>query len=250
MAATAKSGLVKIAKIGSVLGVTVLVLWVIWNSLYPSYQHRYRLICEVEVDGQTHVGSSVFEITWITQPPISQTAWNMQIKGNAVVVELGDRGAILVPNYRVDTRESSGQSLVYLAIWAFKDHLPSVRKTGVTGPALAALSRVHGKAKLAPDELPQIVWLKDINDPSTAQLIMPDQFTQIIGGNAHLNSISVEMTDENPTLGSLSDRLPWFDEMLEKEIAERQKKNKLQRGRAHQPYHLMALDLIGWQNEQ
>tara|TARA_R110002110_G_scaffold324359_2_gene536440 strand:+ start:1596 stop:2321 length:726 start_codon:yes stop_codon:yes gene_type:complete len=235
-----------LGKVAAVTGLIVLCLWVLVNTIWPGYTHRYRLICDIEVDGQSHTGSSVFEVTWQTQARISAMPWRVDVRGDAVFVDLGDRGALLIPNSRTATKEPSGASLEYLALWAFKGQLPPAAKYGITRPALTILSRVHGKANLVADELPQFVWLKDVNDPNSAQIVTPDQFSQVIGGNVHLNSVSVEMTDEKPTRHSLSSRLPWFDAMLGKERLERQKQpHSLQRGRAYQLYQLRAADLIG-----
>lgn len=236
------------AKVAAIVGLLVLVLWVFVSTTWPSYTFRYRLICDVEVDGQSHTGSSVFEVTWQTEPAMSASRWSIQVEGDAVVVDLGNHGALLIPNSWVQTKEPSGAMMPYVAFWAFKDQLPSFSRGTFTQSALKALLRVRGKTKLAADDLPQFVWLKNINDPNSAQIITPNQFPQVIGGNARLVSLSVETTDEKPTQHSLSSRLPWFDAMLKKERLERQK-TRVMHGRS-QPYRLMAADLVGWQHTQ
>lgn len=235
-----------LGKVVAIVGLLAIGLWVFVSTTWPSYTFRYRLICDIEVDGQSHTGSSVFEVTWQTEPAMSASRWSIQVEGDAVVVDLGNHGALLIPNRWVQTKEPSGAPMPYVAFWAFKDQLPPFSRGTFTQQALKALLRVHGIEKLDADDLPEFVWLKDINDPNSAQIITPNKFSQVIGGGARLVSLSVETTDEKPTRHSLSSRLPWFDAMLEKERLESQNpQHHLQYGRVYQPYQLRAGDLIG-----
>jgi len=70
-----------------------------WNYLTgaPSTLH-YRLTLKVDVDGQPHIGSGVIETRWGDQRYASSlaggVAWHVFVKGEAVVIDLGERGLL------------------------------------------------------------------------------------------------------------------------------------------------------------
>tara|TARA_R110000868_G_scaffold122877_2_gene325782 strand:- start:15936 stop:16652 length:717 start_codon:yes stop_codon:yes gene_type:complete len=199
-----------LGKVAAVTGLIALCLWVLVNSAWPGYTHSYRLICDVEVDGQSRSGSSVFEVTWRTQPGMSASAWSTDVRGDAVFVDLGDRGALLIPNQTYPVSEEPSEPLRYLALVAFGEELSMRGKYSVTSQALTKLSKLAGSKILPSDEMPQFIWLKNINDQASAQVIRPSQFAEIIGGNAVLKSLTIEMTKEKPTTHMLEKKLPWL----------------------------------------
>jgi hypothetical protein len=231
-----KSSIVAWGSVGLLL---VLFVWIALEVVFPTYTHRYRLIGEVEINGKTYSGSSVFKVSVRDQSgTISALPWATHVVGDAVFIDLDERGALLIPNQWVQTKELSGESLMYLAQWAFKKQLPPADKYGFDAKILSALSKVRGVEELQSDELPQFVWLRNVNDQSSAQVIRPSQFSQLIGGGANLKSVKVEMTYDAPTRNSLWKKLPWLSKAFD---AEKQEKHLRSGG----IYQLRAQDILG-----
>lgn len=206
-----------LGKVAAVTGLLALCLWVIGDTTWPSYTHRYRLICEIEVDGQSHIGSSVFEVTWRTEPGMSAAAWSTNVRGDAVFVDLGGRGALLIPNQTYPVSKVPAEPLEYLALVAFGDKLSMAAKYSVKPDALTKLGRLVDSKILPNDEMPQFVWLKDVRDQTSAQIVPPSQFAQIIGGNAVLKSLTIEMTKEPQSRHTLEKELPWLRQVAIRE---------------------------------
>ena len=241
----------RIIALGSVALLLVIVVGVALSIAMPTYTHRYRLTSEVEVDGQAYTGSGVIEIDWHSQVgTIAAMPWLVDVKGDAVMVDLGGRGALLIPNALVPTRDPSGADLSYLALWAFKDKIPKITKYGVTKDSLSAVGKIKGSVKLEQDELPQFIYLAKIDDPTTAQIVLPSQFSKIIGGEATLKSVTVEMTDEGTTKNHLQQKLPWLSKMMDNEEQQREErrrtgKSHMEMSRAVVKFQLRASDLMG-----
>src|SRR5947209_1047839 len=73
----------------AVLAVSIVAYWV----AYPSLTLRYRLTLEAEVDGKPLTGASVVEVTYSKQPKI-RSDLIVTYRGEAVILDLGDRGTL------------------------------------------------------------------------------------------------------------------------------------------------------------
>lgn len=83
-------------KVFAAIAVIICALIAAYMIAYPTYTYRYRLIVEVEFDGQSAVGSSVVEVQWSKQPQIgSASPWDQTIKGQAALIDLGNHGCLI-----------------------------------------------------------------------------------------------------------------------------------------------------------
>jgi hypothetical protein len=182
----------------------------IWRNS-PVYAHRYRLTIVVAVDGEIHSGSSVIEIQYREWPQrirelfLGGRQYTLSVHGQAVLVDLGARGAlvaVLRPSADGEARPASRLALEALGpgpsagCWMIDQCLES--------------SSLQGRADLDRGNLPQFIWFRDIADPSIAQPVRPADFAKVIGDGARLASAQVEITAD-PIVIDIDKKLLWYD---------------------------------------
>lgn len=163
-------------KLGFVaVGLAVLIGGAIawWSLSYPSYSYRYRLAVEVEADGKLHNGASVIEVTITKQPNWgSAPPQRMQVEGEAVFVDLGDGRNVIA----LLARGPNASDVDY----------PSYITTELFGLSYADRDLVHipsmqGSRAIPDGLLPTFVTFADLNDPKTARVVQPHEFSQVFG---------------------------------------------------------------------
>lgn len=196
--------------------------WAWFSMAYPSYTHRYRLTVEVELDGKVRAASSVIEVNWKRQPqfPGPEVApWAARVLGQAALLDLGSHGALIAALRPVEIGGASlSQGAEYIAVRAFN---PDRRKQNISGfpvteDVLRTMSAAGGSVVLDSSDQPQLIWLSNINDPSTAQPVSPEDFSKVIHPSARLGNITIEMTTS--ALGTdLEQKLPWLTALHERQ---------------------------------
>lgn len=179
---------------------------------YPWASLRYEITVEVEADGEVYSGTGVHEVTLGLQPQIlTEFAARSSFKGEAVAVDIGDRGTLFMlltgtrgrPNepfspehgYHVDpqqlvnavfeVRASSAVAVRALPYRAIDDDIPFNR-------------------------LPMMVRFDDITDPTTVALVNPYDLGASFGEGVALRRVHVLTTRARVTEG-IEERLPWFN---------------------------------------
>lgn len=180
---------------------------------YPWASLRYEITVEVEADGEVYSGTGVHEVTLGLQPQIlTESAARSSFKGEAVAVDIGDRGTLFLlltgtrgrPNeafspdfgYHVDpeqlvnavfeVRASSAEAVRALPYRAIDDDIPFNR-------------------------LPMMVRFDDITDPTTVALVNPYDLAASFGEGVALRRVHVQTTRARVTEG-IEERLPWFND--------------------------------------
>ena len=176
---------------------------------------RYKMTVTVETPEGIKTGSAVREVSVKQNPKITpETLPHIAVKGEAVVVDLGQRGLLFAI-----MKNSIGPDYTHHVVY----------KTigGSTSPeGIRYLQNATGKkAVLEPEDYPVLVMFKDINDPKTvtpalelgnnpkppfAQIVKDDYFDELFGAGVKLKEITIEMTDEKVTWGIKKTR-PSFD---------------------------------------
>src|SRR3954453_8168322 len=87
---------------------------VLYGVAYPSLTLHYRLTLEAEVDGKTKTGSGVIEVTYAKQLNI-RSELSVGFRGEAVVLDLGDRGTLFALLKEGSDNHSIPQSIVLRA---------------------------------------------------------------------------------------------------------------------------------------
>jgi hypothetical protein len=167
-----------------------------------SYNHRYRLVVEVLVDGVVKSGFSVIEVK-----TRESTGWGLPeasgirsvVRGEAAFVDLGPKGNVVA---LLRWQPPLGMSLVSgLVQGAFEATHPKLDWKQVHS--------LKGQADLTGRLRPYLVSFSDPNDPASAKIVAPDAFPTVFGQGVRLARIYVEITDEPPSQGALEKRLPW-----------------------------------------
>jgi hypothetical protein len=193
-----------------------------WLS-FPTYSHRYRLTIAVETDGQVHSASSVIEVRFRFWPQFlaglaGGNQYAVDVRGQAVLVDLDAHGALVA-----SLRSYSDRAAVdarWLALRAFnpQSQMPQGGYV-VTKERLRGLPEPPARAELTADNLPQLIWFKDVADQRTARPIKAIEFSAAIAEGARLTSAKIEMTDD-PIVIDIDKKLPWYRalEKSQKEI--------------------------------
>jgi hypothetical protein len=173
---------------------------------WHTYTYRYRLTVEVEVDGKVYIGSGVRQAslgrkaTWIPQ---SRGA-SRGSRGEAIVVDLGEHGKLFALMKGV-TSQGNADRIVLEAFPA------SPNVVTISTENMGRYKETNLKAELGPNQYPLIVRFRDINDPSTVELVDLSTSAKLSPGEPRLRQITLETTRDAVTFG-LGKILLWFDE--------------------------------------
>jgi hypothetical protein len=176
------------------------------SILYPTIEIRYRLSLYFDVDGVQRVGSGVIEIEYDTAAAFERsivTGGSQGLvgfmRGNAITVDLGDRGLLLV----VDTepcvggpgpqnpREAWRLSDLPLRLFYMGPH-PNVEGTAF----LRAAQHQSGVRNVPLEKLPLLVRLGNVQDRNAAQRVDPFDLTAAFGPGVKLVRATLEVTSD------------------------------------------------------
>jgi hypothetical protein len=193
-------------KLMDVLGILVACVLLVGTAASQApqtYSYRYRLTVSIAIDGQLHTGSSVIEVNWRPRPDFGNgPGYLPSIRGQAVFVDLGARGAI-VAALQVAAARPDLTNGPWNAEWI----APRAFHMSVT-PELPDL-RMEGRRQLARDNMPQLIWFSDPNDPTTARKVLPDDVRTLIDPNGGFEA-DIEITGD-PIMIDIDKKLPWFN---------------------------------------
>jgi hypothetical protein len=171
-----------------------------YNYLYPNYTYRYRLTVNIEVDGKLHSGSSVIEVTWRGGPKIGEGgAYWPTVRGQAVLVDLSDRGLVVATLIAEDNRKA-GFGVQWIVPRAFGDE---------NGGDYKRVTELRGKRELSFDNLPRFLWFPNPQDPNTAETLLVGNIPSVFGPSAHFAGAFVEITSD-PLVNDIRQKLPWI----------------------------------------
>lgn len=186
------------------------VLWL--RVSFPTVSYRYRLTIAVESDGQPHSGSSVIQVNYAFWPKmfselVGGNPGQGTVAGQAVLVDLGIRGALVAALAGLPTDNCSVKALYVLG----RAYDPSRRRC-ISGYPLSldnekALAQKRGSVELTSDNLPAFIWFADKADATTMRKVEPNEFAAVIGDSTRLLSARVEITLD-PVVIDLDKRLP------------------------------------------
>ena len=182
---------------------------------------RYCLTLQAEVDGEPKSGSGIIEVTYSkNNDPISQAAFSIDVRGEAVILDLGPRGTLFAL-LKADTDSRSGPE--YIVLKAFDCPGGALPSPVING--LQQVRHLSGKRELALTSLPLLVRFRDPNDPKTVERVNPLDLERSFGAGVKLvhaeleivpagiwpfNSIGI--TGEPLTTG-INLRLKWLDHL-------------------------------------
>lgn len=152
--------------------------------------------------------------------------FNVAVKGEAVVVDLGKRGVLfaLMPGYRM------GVDYGYYVVFDAFPYPPGGGQ--LTSAGIKYYSHLKaGPVELQPENYPVFVRFRDRHDPKTVENLMDmkpcpspvthipdssmcvskDHFEESFGAGVHLKSVTIEMTKEPVTQGIVKQYAPSYD---------------------------------------
>ncbi|QWG24635.1 hypothetical protein KMZ93_06990 [Bradyrhizobium sediminis] len=179
---------------------------------------RYRLTLEAEVDGRPKIGSGVIEVTYSkNNDPISQAEFSIDVRGEAVVLDLGSRGTLFAL-LKGDSDSRSGPEYIVLRAFDFPGGaLPSPVVSG-----LRQVQRLSGKRELRLTSLPLLVRFRDLNDPMTVEKVDPLNLEKSFGPGVKLTRATLEIVPAGiwplswigitgePITKNIDDKLSWL----------------------------------------
>lgn len=190
------------------------VLWGVGHILAPTGTWRYRLTVEVETPEGIKTGSAVREVKVVHGIPLTpESRPSTRVKGEAVMVDLGERGkvfALLDHAFEIVHR-------------SFPLPGSGVGGIGTTPEAIRYYASLKsGVAEVATEWRPRMVTFADMQDPTSVQLVYQtdwceernekggisrygcvkaDNFAAIFGGGVRLKHVTIEMTEDEVTTG-------------------------------------------------
>lgn len=212
-------------KVFAVISVVLIVLFAILTSgmtdYYVSAKVRYKMTVSVETPEGVKKGYAVRQISVsdskilsvIKLPEMTNAA---KVRGEAVVVDLGDRGKLFALLRGGRFNYENDQAIVFYNLGG---------GTGVKGIRELKRLEKHKPVTLDYTDYPYLVTFKDINDPNSVALAMEmkdisgsariqlvpkkDHFEELFGQGVKLRSITIEMTDE-PVTWNIEQHIPWL----------------------------------------
>ncbi len=189
---------------------TILIIIAVYIGFEAYFNHgswNYKLTLVVDTPEGQVVGSAVRKVSAQRDPIILQ--WipasgygHAGVKGEAVVVDLGQRG-VLFALLKGNEDMAKGDAL-YMVFNEFP------HEGGTTSKGIRYYRSLEGKKQLTFDNLPMLVRFRDMNDPKSVELVDPNDLEKAFGKGVKLVSATLEMTDEGVTKGNIERLLGWF----------------------------------------
>jgi hypothetical protein len=158
---------------------------------------RVKLEVIVEDDGKTYRGSSVQQYSCRESTHIMSDSAHCSIKGEAVVVKIGDKGDLFMvidhPNAR------SGTTMVWSILGAVSKN-----------PMTANNSTLPKSWSLRTEQMPLMVRFSNPSDAYSVVAVDPDDLDKSFGSGVRLVSVNVSTTSDPVEYGNVERQLPWI----------------------------------------
>jgi hypothetical protein len=175
---------------------------------------RSRMTLVVQTPEGERSGSSVTQLTTYFPGGLTKAqGWGItkQLVGEAVVVDLGQRGLLFATlRNPTDLTFSGGGGLgggYNAGLAAFPQDFRGDNEQYAA--YLDGLNRMKPKSVLSLKDLPVLVRFTNLNDPTSAALVDPHDLAASFGPGVIFKGAIVEITDDPVTKG-IETRLPWL----------------------------------------
>lgn len=168
------------------------------SDKHPSGTWRYRVTVEIDTPEGVKSGSSVHELSVATPlidlPDVGNPA---RIKGEAIVVDLGERGVVFAL-----MSDQSWQNGLYQAF-------PTEAPSSTEGIQYYMDTLKLGMTEEWKKNKPSMVTFTDISDPKTVRGVGGEAMEKILGEGVTFKKITVEITGD-PVTWKIEKWLPWL----------------------------------------
>jgi hypothetical protein len=204
------SGLTKallgLAKALLILAAFALCAVILWKIRYPTYAWNQKLTVTVSTPRGEVSGSSVVAVSW-TENFFSGgwggALYHLTLRGDATAVDLGGGQFLFALLAYEDSQEPHSTGMIPLKLLSDNAYW-----------APDTFKRVQAASGRSPITLPQKLYprflrFRDIKDPTTAELVDPDNLAKSFGPGVRLVRVTIEITDQAVTR-SMRKGLPWL----------------------------------------
>ncbi|TWB02410.1 hypothetical protein [Bradyrhizobium stylosanthis] len=223
MTPRAKGAISGLLRVCWVLFFVVALIWafgwfVLDGSTTRSRVVRSRLTIVVETPEGERSGSSVTQQTISFPGGLSRAqGWGLteQLVGEAVVVDLGQRGILFSTFERPSILSRMGGDAYNAGLTPFLqekfrgEHAANASINEQYAAYLDDLNRSKPKSALQLKDVPALVRFDNLNDPTSVALVNPLDLATSFGSGLTFKGATVEITDDPITHG-IEDRLPWL----------------------------------------
>ncbi len=146
----------------------------------------------------------MIEVSYWTQPQILTTAEDLSsARGEAVVVDFGDKGQLFVLLKGDDKNTNANADRIVRAAFGLE-------KFSRANERYRNLRALSGSVDLPASKLPVLVRFRDINDPKSVERVDPANLAASFGDGVKLIKATIEITNDPVTMG-IEKRLGWLD---------------------------------------
>lgn len=174
---------------------------------YNQSEYRFRMTVEVETPDGIKTGSSVYEAGAADRVALTSedAAGDLWSHGEAVAVEVAP-GKVLFALLKTGAHFGDMATLSMEALDpGFSPHHDTVGSAA----RIAAGEGVTSPAVVDPAIYPMLVTFRNIEDPTSVELVDPDDLAASFGEGVKLKRITVQITDDPVTTG-IEKRLGWL----------------------------------------
>jgi hypothetical protein len=191
---------------------TILIIIAVYVGYEAFFNHgswNYKLTLVVETPEGQVVGSAVRKVSAERDPIILQwlpslTYGHAGVKGEAVVVDLGQRGVLFALLKANNEGNGDAENIVFREFpfhWKDDTGQNQIGGSELTSEGIRYYRSLKAKKELSLEKLPMLVRFRDIKDPKTVELVDPNDLGKSFGKGVKLVSATLEMTDETVTKG-------------------------------------------------
>jgi hypothetical protein len=184
--------------------------FMLWKIKYPTYAWNQKLTVTVSTPRGEVSGSSVVSVSWTRNFFPEGAPFHLTMRGDATTVDLGGGQFLFALLGYFRSEETHCTGLVPLKL--LRQKLPLQSNDDYWAPD--TFKRVQAASGRGPITLPQQLYphflhFRDIKDPTTVELVDPDNLEKSFGPGVRLVRVTIEITDEPVTRG-IRKILPWL----------------------------------------
>jgi hypothetical protein len=173
-----------------------------------SYSWNQKLTVQVNTPQGVKAGASVVGIKVSSgQVGLSQTSASYRVTGEATVLEVAPGKYLFALLGERSTNE--------LATHTWADQLP--RNADEAWTKIETLREIRDVPRA---EYPLLVTFTDINDPKSVKEVKADKLAEVFGAGYSLKAITLEITGEAATGGSVEKLISWLNKYPEQSLCE------------------------------
>ena len=171
------------------------------REMFPK-RFRFKMTVEIDTPQGLRSGSSVMEmsVTLATFKLPDSHAVNLKFRGEAVAVDLP--GGTLFALIGMDDFEA-------MVIDTFDPTIPRAKKLVALFEELGQHRSIGRSVTIPPNKHPRLVRFRDIRDPSSVELVDPNDIAKSYDAGVKLKRIFLTVVDGPVTMG-IEKRLPWL----------------------------------------